>query len=157
MGKRIFCLILLSLGVANAQTTTDTAVDALLALATPPVGVVFEVVSGNPDALQQALPQLEQAIGILHTRYPALPIALVSHGREQFSLAKDLTPRYHTMQTQIKALVEKQQVKVQVCGTNAKMHDVDPSQFPEYVEVVARGPRAVDDFIARGYRHILMR
>ncbi|MEW8046159.1 MAG: hypothetical protein AB2805_06695, partial [Candidatus Thiodiazotropha sp.] len=84
---RLFFLILLlslsSLSMADAQ------VDRLLEADEAPVGVVFEVIEDDDDALGWALPKIARLSAQLRKRFPELPIAVVSHGREQFGLLAD--------------------------------------------------------------------
>ncbi|MCU7811034.1 MAG: hypothetical protein KZQ77_07325, partial [Candidatus Thiodiazotropha sp. (ex Notomyrtea botanica)] len=79
---RLFFLILLvsltSLALADAE------VDRLLEADEEPVGVVFEILEDDDDALGWALPKVARLSAQLRKRFPELPIAVVTHGREQF-------------------------------------------------------------------------
>ncbi len=45
-------------------------------------------------------------------------------------------------------------VTVHVCGTFAAWQGVDPSEFPESINVAAAGPTQIEDYVSLGYTHI---
>ena len=89
---------LLALALISALATAPTvageaeSVEVLLAAGEPPAGVVFDVSTGDDDALVGLLPRLKADIERLRARYPDLPVAIVTHGTEQFALTRDCIP-----------------------------------------------------------------
>jgi intracellular sulfur oxidation DsrE/DsrF family protein len=131
-------------------------VEALLTATEAPAGVVFEVVSGDEDALDQLLPVLKADIKRLRARFPDLPVAIVSHGTEQFALTRENrknVPKLHAITEQ---LVSDNAVDVHVCGAHAGWYDVLPEDFPDYVDVAASGPAQINDYRALGYVLIVL-
>ena len=116
-----------------------------------PAGVVFEIVSGDSEHLRWAIPAVQQYIRQLRQRFPELPIAVVSHGKEQFSLTRDKQKKYNKVHKGIQSLVKDSNVPVHVCGTYADWHNVDESEFPDYVDVAAAGPVQINDYRQLGY------
>ncbi len=132
-------------------TAFALSVDELLEGDTAPPGVVFEIVSGDPTLLQTLLPALRADIERLRGRFPELPVAIVTHGNEQFALTKDKqakTPELHSL---ARDLVTEDQVALHVCGTYAQWNGFDTEDFPEYVNVAAAGPAQINDYRALDY------
>ncbi len=42
-------------------------------------------------------------------------------------------------------------VTVHVCGTFAACQGVDPSEFPDSINVAAAGPTQIEDYVSQGY------
>lgn len=116
-----------------------------------PDGIVFEIVSGEADYLRQAIPAVQTQIKQLRQRFPGLPIAVVTHGKEQFALTRDKQKKYAGVHQGIQSLVKDSNVPVHVCGTYAGWHDVDETEFPDYVDVAAAGPVQINDYRELGY------
>ncbi len=151
-GKRAaaWLLVLLTL---NAPAAT---VDEILARQQPPEGVVFELVEGSKQDLNWAIPRIREETMRLRARFPDLPIAVVSHGREEFGLTRaeaEKRPEVHEM---VKDLSGNLEVPVHVCATHAAWYDVPPEAFPDYVEVSASGPAQINDYIALGYLLVIV-
>jgi len=144
----------ISTGAALASDKED--VDAVLAKAAPPSGVVFEIVSGDERALDAALPRTREFMRKLRERFPDLPIAIVSHGSEQFALTNDASSRFESIHAFAKSLRSDDAVTVEVCGNHAAMRGVSNDSFPDYVKVVPRAPGAIDDYVANGYLLIIV-
>ena len=130
---------------------SDIEIDEILQLKEAPSGVVFEIVSGDSEHLRWAIPFVQQQIKRLRQRFPDLPIAVVSHGQEQFSLTKDKQKDYQKVHKGIQSLVKDNDIPVHVCGTYADWHDVEESDFPDYVDVAAAGPVQINDYRKLGY------
>lgn len=146
---RLFFLILLV--ALTAATSADPDVDSLLAAAEAPVGVVFEIVEGEEDALRWALPKVARLSAQLRERFPGLPIAVVTHGREQFGLlaneaAGPLAPLHDNAQ-QLRA----DGIDLHVCGVHAGWDGYTPEDFPAYVDVAASGPAQIRDYRNLGF------
>lgn len=116
-----------------------------------PTGVVFEIVSGDSEHLRWAIPAVQQQIKQLRQRFPELPVAVVSHGQEQFVLTRDKQQKYNKVHRGIQSLVKDSDVPVHVCGTYADWHDVAENEFPDYVDVAAAGPVQINDYRQLGY------
>lgn len=142
----VFYLLMLGLSAAFGAT-----VDEVIAATQAPEGVVFEIVSGNDDLLRSLMPEVVKKIARLRKRFSDLPIAVVTHGAEQFALMSNhraAEPRMHAL---IEGLVSEKHVDVHVCGTYAERHGYSPEDFPDYVNVSAEGPAQINDYRALGY------
>jgi intracellular sulfur oxidation DsrE/DsrF family protein len=129
----------------------DVELDEILQRNEAPEGVVFEIVSGDSDHLRWAIPTVQQYIRQLRQRFPELPVAVVSHGQEQFALTRDKQQQYDKVHRGIQSLVKDSNVPVHVCGTYAEWHNVAESEFPDYVDVAAAGPAQINDYRQLGY------
>jgi len=135
----------------------DKQINSILSASEMPEGVVFEIVSGDSSALRWALPKTRQAIENLRQRFPELPIAIVTHGQEQFALQKKNKQRFKQVHSLTESLVKDSGVNLHVCGTYAEMHGVDDKEFASYANVAAAGPAAINDYIELGYIKILIK
>lgn len=127
------------------------AVTRLLAADRPPPGVVFEIVTGDPQALSWALPQVVDHAKRLRARFPGLAIAVVTHGREMFALTKDAQARAQDVHRAVEKLVRDEDIPVHVCETYAGWRGLAPEAFPDYVDVAPAGPTQVANYLALGY------
>ncbi|MEW8549682.1 MAG: hypothetical protein AB2533_04420 [Candidatus Thiodiazotropha endolucinida] len=151
---RLFSLILLlslsSLSMADAQ------VDRLLEADEEPVGVVFEIIEDDDDALGWALPKIERLSAQLRKRFPELPIAVVSHGREQFGLLADeaegLMAPIHDKARQLRD----DDIDLHVCGVHAGWDGYTPEDYPAYVDVSPSGPAQIRDYRNLGFVLIVL-
>ena len=150
----LFLLLLFSLLVVRPLHAAD--VDTLLRQQDTPPGVVFEIVGGSTALLDELLPALRRDIERLRQRFPELPVAVVSHGREQFALTTRNQARHSTAHSLVKQLVNDDAVDVHVCGTHASWYDVTPEDFPDYVDVAATGPAQINDYEDLGYELIVL-
>jgi len=144
--------LLTLLGPAHAA---GDPVAALLAAERAPAGVVFEIVSGDGNALATTLPRVEAATQKLRARFPGLPVVVVSHGSEQFALLDERAAEQPEVHARVRSLVAAD-VPVQVCGTHAEWRGKRPEDFPDYVDVVAAGPASINDYRALGYALIVL-
>ena len=144
-------LLLLPL-LALAQ---EIDLDPLLNARTPPEGVVFEIVTGDEDALEWALPQVKRAIDRLRQRFPELPIAVVTHGEEMFALETSVRDSYTEVHDTVRSLLA-DDITVHACGTFAGWRGLAEEHFPEYVNLSAAGPAQVNDYRALGYTVIVV-
>lgn len=147
----VFSILLLACSSAWSNN-----IDTILAKAKPPSGVVFEIVSGESGLLGQLLPSVKIDIKKLRDRFPMLPIAIVTHGTEQF----DLTTENRNKETQahklVKELVNSNDVDIHVCGRHAEWYGITPEDFPDYVDVSAEGPAQINNYVALGYEVIIL-
>lgn len=155
--KRLYGLLLcLALLPELVQGESDPIAGLLMQESAPP-GVVFEIATRQDDALRWAVPRLRDYTARLRARFPALPIAVVSHGREQFALLQEAATDFQPLQSQIRALSEQEQVSVHVCGVNAERRGKAMEDFVGFVDVAAEGPAQIHDYEALGYVLIRLR
>ena len=154
----VHCILLgLLLWPVSLFAEWDEEVDLLLARAEAPDGVVFEIVSGDPDFLFHVLPDVRRAAERLRDRFPGLPLAVVTHGAEQFALMTNKRREFQDVHAAVEAMSRSQEIPVHVCGTHAGWRGVAPEEFPDYVDVAAVGPAQVNDYAALGYVVLLVK
>lgn len=154
---RFLAGLLLLLFIPFSQAQTKSPIDQLLQQPQAPEGVVFEIVTSDEDALEWAIPRTRNYIKQLRQRFPDLSIAVVTHGREMFSLQQRSEQNNQAVHQQVKSLVEQQQVTVHVCGTYAGWKGLTNEDFPDYVDVAAAGPAQINDYLALGYVKIIIK
>ncbi|MCF6256628.1 MAG: DsrE family protein [Gammaproteobacteria bacterium] len=135
---------------ANVQANNQQEIEQLLAQKDAPFGVVFEIVEGNDDALQWAIPAVNKYIRQLRERFPGIGLAVVSHGSEQFGLMKNQKKENALVHTAVQSLVASD-VPVHVCGTHASWRGKTADDFPDYVDVTPAGPTEIRNYEAMGY------
>jgi intracellular sulfur oxidation DsrE/DsrF family protein len=148
-GFILLCLSVLFY-VTAAQAGTQEEINELLTQDDAPFGVVFEIVEGNDDALQWAIPAVNQYVKQLRKRFPGIGLAVVSHGSEQFGLMKDRQKENAKLHQVVQSLVASD-VPVHVCGTFASWRGKTAKDFPDYVEVAPAGPTEIRNYEAMGY------
>lgn len=145
------CLFIL---VVPAWAETGISqVDQIIQSGREPDGIVFEIVSRDANRLQAALPKVQMAVKALRARYPKLSMTVVTHGREQFALKRDMQAKQADTHKRVRSLLAAD-VQLHVCGTFASMKNVESEAFPDYVDVAAHGPELIKDYIALGYIRI---
>ena len=150
--KRLAALLVLL--ISPSLWATDF--DAILAQKEAPAGVVIEIVSDEDGLLSELLPEIRQQIKRLRKRFPDLPVAIVSHGSEQFDLTTKNREQESTAHNITKELVTSEEVDVHVCGTHAGWYGVTPEDFPDYVDVTTAGPVQINDYESMGYELIVL-
>ncbi|MFO7602286.1 MAG: DsrE family protein [Gammaproteobacteria bacterium] len=151
-GVAITGLLGLSLTVLGKEYTLDE----VLALPTEPDGVVIEIVTGDAAGLSWALPKAQDYIKQLRARFADLPIAVVTHGREQFALTQKNQKTSEAAHNNVRSLIQDSKVQVHVCGTYAGWRGLTEEDFPDYVNVSASGPAQINDYKAVGYLPIVI-
>ncbi|HSO07017.1 MAG TPA: DsrE family protein [Pelomicrobium sp.] len=146
---RLAPALALALMTGAAAAASDAEISRLLAADKAPPGVVFEIVSGDARALEWAVPKVSGYAEKLRSRFPGLPIAVVTHGNEQFALQSDSAASFADLHRQVQGLSTKDNVPVHICGTYADRRGVAPEAFPKYVDVAPSGPSQI-----RGYREL---
>lgn len=134
----------------------DYTLNEVLALPTEPDGVVIEIVTGDADGLSWALPRAQDYIKQLRGRFAELPIAIVTHGREQFALTEKNQKTSETAHNNVRSLIQGSEVQVHVCGAYAGWRGLTEEDFPDYVNVSASGPAQINDYKAVGYLPIVI-
>ena len=148
----LFVLFSVNAGAASHQQQIESIISAK----DRPEGVVFEIVSGDSAALREALPETKKAIDQLRQRFPELPIAIVTHGQEQFALQTANKNQFQKVHSLTESLVKDSGVNLHVCGTYADWHGVDAEEFARHVNVAPAGPAQINDYIALGYIKVLI-
>jgi intracellular sulfur oxidation DsrE/DsrF family protein len=147
-------LAIISLLISTSLWATDF--DSILAQKEAPAGVVIEIVSDEDGLLSDLLPAIKQEIKRLRQRFPDLPVAIVSHGSEQFDLTTKNQKQESTAHKITRELVTTEEVDVHVCGTHAGWYGVTPEDFPDYVDVTTAGPAQINDYESLGYELIVL-
>lgn len=156
MRHSLFKILTLSVALLSCTSAWSTDVETLLAEKQAPYGVVFEIVSGEPGLLKKLLPDLKADIIKLRDRFPELPVAIVTHGNEQFDLLTENSSSETVTHSLVEELVRSNDVDVHVCGTHAQWKNKTPEDFPDYVNVSATGPAQIKDYVSLGYELITL-
>lgn len=136
---------------AASPTQDERQIADILAKKEAPAGVVFEVAVSSEAGLQWAIPRIQKYVKELRKKFPSIEVAVVSHGREQFSLVKNKAKQYKKVHSKVQKLVKDDNVPVHICATHASWRDVAPEDYPNYITVSATGPAAVRDYQELGY------
>ncbi|MFZ5466966.1 MAG: DsrE family protein [Pseudomonadota bacterium] len=147
--RSLFLLLLCWLPLAAQAVEPrllDAQVDALLLHGSPPAGVVFEVESWDERSLYALLPWVERQAVRLRERFPGLDMAVVTHGREQFTLMRSEAASHAPVHEAVRRL-RAANVRVHVCGEHASWRGVTPEQFIADVDVAASGPAQINDYL----------
>jgi len=134
-----------------ALNVTAATVEGILTQHQPPDGVVFEIIEGNKKDLSWAITGIREDTTRLRAKFPGLPIAVVSHGREEFGLTREEAEKRPEVHQMVKDLSNNLDVPVHICATHASWYDISPEEFPDYIEVSESGPAQINDYIALGY------
>ncbi|MEM6986599.1 MAG: DsrE family protein [Pseudomonadota bacterium] len=141
---------------AHAGTESPAkAVAHLLSAASPPKGVVFDIVSRDPKYLDTALEQVKVWERQLQARYPTIDIAVVSHGDEQLALTTDKQAIEFTANSLVEELLG-DNVALHVCAAHAATKGVAPDEYPAHIDVTPSGPAKIADYVDRGYVLIVL-
>ncbi len=146
-------ILLLYLPLLHASERSDRRIEALLAAAQPPDGVVFEIMAWRDRSWDWAAPQLRVYVDRLRRVYPDLDIALVSNGAELFDLTRDAGLRDSPALRELAAIAA-ERVSVHVAGDYASWKRLDAGDFPEFVDVAASGSAQLADYVELGFVHI---
>ncbi len=147
--------LLLALGLLlTASVYADPEVEELLAADEAPVGVVFEIVEGQEDALAWALPRVKSYSERLRSRFPDVSIAVVTHGAEQFALlSRESEGELAGIHEEARSLGDAD-IELHVCGAHAGWYGHVAEDFPSYVDVSPSGPAQINDYRCLGFRLI---
>ena len=138
------CLTLAAFAI-QAETLEE-----ILAMDEAPTGVVIEVIEPGAKALDETLKNISSAKDRIRQRFPELPIAVVSHGVEQFFLTTRNIEKNQELKSNVQQLVSND-VDLHVCGTHASWRDVEPEDYPDYIDVSPAGPAQINDYLKLGY------
>ncbi|MEW6765138.1 MAG: DsrE family protein [Pseudomonadota bacterium] len=153
--KSVWVILLASLGWVAALPVAAAGdpraeVERVLARQPLPPGIVFDIMTGEADALDSMLPQVEALVARVREKAPALDLAVVTHGNEMFALKRSEAFVHEKAHASARRLVEAK-VEVYVCGAYAEMRKVAWEEFVPFVLVAASGPATVNDYRALGY------
>lgn len=146
----IALLMLAAVAPGAAAEQSQDALDRVLAMSKAPPGVVFEIVSANEAELGLAIPKVTRYASQLRKRFPKLPIAVVTHGREMFALQSDKRNAAAQVHAGVESL-SKSDIPVHVCETYAGMRGIGAEAFPSYVNVAPSGPSQIKNYLELGY------
>lgn len=142
--------------LASSASAAPLTLDELLARPEAPHGVVFEIVDHDPRALDVALPWVKQAAQRLKARYPALPMALVTHGQEMFALQSDKRANNPAIHQIVESLSRDDGIPVHICETYARRRGLGTEDFPAYVDVAPAGPTQIRNYEALDYVRLVV-
>lgn len=155
MNDSLLKTLIFTITILFSTAACSNNIETILSQKQAPAGVVFEIVSGDSGLLGELLPGVRTDIKKLRDRFPEIPIAIVTHGTEQFALTKNNRKTEASAHKQVQALVS-DDIDVHVCGTHAEWFGVTPEDFPEYVNVSATGPAQINDYEEMGYEIIVL-
>ena len=157
--KKTFLFILIGLSLIQTACTKSGGggIEQILSSSEPPVGVVFEVASGDDEGLKWSIPLVQSYAKQLREKFPGVELAVVFHGEEQFQLTKDSSQYFPDAHKQIKSLINGQDVDVNVCGNYAASFGVEEEDFVDYVDVASRGAAKINAYEKAGYVVLFIR
>jgi intracellular sulfur oxidation DsrE/DsrF family protein len=119
-------------------------------------GIVFTIYDYDEDALTWVIPRILHYISLVRNKNKDLPIAIVSHGEEMLSLTNENRQFYYELHSILKDLNDSAGIYFHVCGSFARLNDLDESNFPYYIDVVPSGPEQIRDYESVGYQRVDM-
>jgi len=149
-------ILIYSLSILFSTSAWSSDVTTILNKKNAPSGVVFEIVSGEKGLLSKLLPIMKTDIKKLRDRFPEIPIAIVTHGTEQFDLTIKNRSKQNIAHGVVEELVKANDVEVHVCGTHAGWFGIEPEDFPDYVDVTPAGPTQINHYEELGYELIIL-
>jgi len=151
-----FIMLTLLLPLMAYANNDQDEINHILKLKTPPFGVVFEIVEGDADALEWAIPQVVKFSEQLKTKFPDIGIAVVTHGKEQFALTKQDKKTHQNIHNIVKSLTQDKDIPVHVCGTHASWYGKKEDDFPDYVDVAPAAPTQISHYEDMGYEKVVL-
>ena len=152
-----FILVGLSLVQTACNINAEEGMMKILSSDKPPVGVVFEVASGDENGWKWAVPLVKSYARQLREKFPKIKLAVVSHGAEQFQLTKGNRQYYPNAHKQVASLVKDQGIDVHVCGNFASSFGINKDDFVDFIDVASRGPAQVNFYENAGYVVLFVR
>ena len=131
-------------------------IEDILTLKEEPPGVVFELIESSHYAWTWAAPKIRSYVSQLREKFPNIDLAIVSHGREQFSLTKKGASSIIKEVSILKDINKKDSVDISVCGTHSKWLNVSRENYLPFVNVAESGPALINDYKNLGYILILL-
>lgn len=150
-------LLLSFTGYVQAAVCINPDVKALIAAKEAPEGVVFDVETLNPNALQSISEYLVNQVNALKKSYPDVDIAVVSHGTEEFALQNRVSRKNAELHRVLGQMVTDKDVSLHVCGAVAGLKRVSQQDFPSFVSYSESGAAQINDYTSLGYEVIVIR
>lgn len=117
-------------------------------------GIVFTIYESDESSLTDLVPRLLYYVFLIKNKFNNLPVAVVSHGDEMLALTVENSDYYPEVHANIKKMVNLFDVYFHVCGSFARLNDLDIQDFPDYIDVVPFGPSQIKDYQSLGYKTI---
>ena len=151
-------LLFTALSLVTASISAEyrhADIDRMLQSGQEPDGVVIELISWDDQTWNWAAPMITDLRRQLQQRFPAIEVAVVSHGGEQFQLTKESAQEQPEAIAQL-SLLSDEGVSLHVCGTHSSWKDVPDTAYIDIVDVSPSGPAQINDYIKLGFQHILL-
>ncbi len=147
-----------SAGAANeAGEYYHPQVQQVLEASQPPEGLVFDIETLDPQALQELTPFIVRQIKAIKAQFPDVDIAVVSHGVEEVALTKTAQTQFSGLHTMFDQLVQQQDVSLHVCGAVAGLTQLTQEDFSDFVSYSDSGMAQINDYKALGYQVIAIK
>ena len=140
-------------GLEKELYPEQSEIDAL-AMSEQLYGVVFLVMEQDEDALTWVLPRVIHYTKQLRSKWKDLKIIVLSHGNEMFALQSKYKNSYSEIHNMVAQLISVYDVLYQVCGSYAKLSDIDTAEFPSYVDVVPFAPAEIENYRLMDYQMV---
>jgi len=152
--KKAFLIALFSLFLSQTACTKsgEAGLQKILSSSKPPVGVVFEIGSGDEEGLKWAIPVVQSYAKRLRLKFSKIKLAVVSHGEEQFQLTKSSRDEFADTHKQVASLIKNQGVEFHVCGNYAASSGIDEDEFVDFINVASRGSAQIRAYKNDGYQ-----
>ena len=148
---KLFSILAFTLLSISTFASDKADINKILAMKSAPDGVVFELIgSENSKYLPNALTKIEAYRDQLKKKFPAIEIAVVAHGSEQFELTKQSAKKEKKTHSLVKRITN-DDIPVHICETHASWRGVEAQDFPEYITVSAQGPVQIKQYQELGY------
>jgi len=109
-------------------------------------GIVFTIYESDESSLTNIVPRLLYYVSLIKNKFKDLPIAVVSHGDEMLVLTIENSDYYPEVHENVKKMVNLFDVYFHVCGSFARLNDLEIQDFPDYIDVVPFGPSQINDY-----------
>ena len=131
-------------------------IEDILILKEEPPGVVFELIESTHYAWTWAAPKIRSYVSQLKEKFPNIDLAIVSHGREQFSLTKKSASSIIEEISILKDMNKKDSVDISVCGTHSQWLNVSRENYLPFINVAESGPALINDYKNLGFIVVLL-
>ena len=116
-------------------------------------GIVFTIYESDESSLEEIIPRLLYYVALIRQKH-TMPIAVVSHGDEMLSLTIENKELYPEVHKNVIKLVKNYDVYFHVCGSFARLNDLEHEDFPDYIDVVPFGPTQISDYLSLDFQRI---
>ncbi|WEJ63614.1 DsrE family protein [Thiomicrorhabdus lithotrophica] len=136
---------------------THPQVEQIIQSNTEPEGVVFEIETLDSQALETLTDYVISQIRLIKRVYPAVDVAVISHGAEEFALQKSASSEFADVHNMFNNLVSTQGVSIHVCGAVGGLKQLTQEDFPDFVSYSASGLAQLNDYKALGYSVVVIK